>query len=99
MTFYELLSKYGILIYAFAIFFGGRWGLKYCSYFKKTKYNFLVFATIFGGLFILGEYLAGTFVILDFGRYLLTYTAVTTCYEMLVDYLPFLKPKIKSNEN
>lgn len=93
MDILKLIGDYGILAYGIAIFFGGRWGLKYFTYFKKTRYNFLVFATVGAGLFILGEIAAGTFKLVDFARYLITYAVVTSCYEWVADMFPFLKPK------
>lgn len=96
MTFEEILSKFGNVAYAICIFFGGRWGLQYFTYFKQTKYNFLVLATIFAVIFVTGEVLVGTFKAADFWRYAVTYAVVTSCYEMVCDWLPFLKPK---NEN
>jgi hypothetical protein len=99
MDILEILSTYGVVAYAIAIFFGGRWGLKYFSYFQQTKYNFLVFATFFALVFIVGEYLAGTFKPIDFARYLITYAIVTSCYEFVVDLFPFLRPKTKNKNN
>lgn len=98
MDILKLLSDYGIVAYAIAIFFGGRWGLKYFTYFKETKYNFLVFATVAAAVFILGEVAAGTFRWIDFGRYFITFAVVTSCYEFVSDLFPFLKPKAKENE-
>jgi len=93
MNITELISNYGVVAYAVAIFFGGRWGLKYFSYFSQTKYNFLVFASVFAVVFILGEVSVGTFRMIDFGRYLITYAVVTSCYEFFSDTFPFLRPK------
>lgn len=98
MDILKLLSDYGIVAYAIAIFFGGRWGLKYFTYFKETKYNFLVFATVAAAVFILGEVAAGTFRIVDFGRYFITFAVVTSCYDYVSNLFPFLKPKAKDNE-
>jgi len=92
-TIQELLATYGVLGYGITVFFGGRWGLKYFSYFKKTKYNFLVFATLYACIWLVVEGFAGTFKLIDIGRYLLTYAVVTSCYEMVADMFPFLKPK------
>lgn len=93
MSIQEILSQYGIVGYGISVFFGGRWGLKYFTYFQKTKYNFLVFATFWAALWMVGEVLAGTFKTVDLGRYFLTYTVVTSCYEMVSNWFPFLKPK------
>ncbi len=92
-TIQELLSTYGVLGYGITVFFGGRWGLKFFNYFEKTKYNFLVFATLYGALWIVVEVLSNTFKPIDIGRYLLTYAVVTSCYELVADMFPFLKKK------
>jgi hypothetical protein len=99
MNIQELLSTYGNLAYAIAIFFGGRWGLQYFSYFKETKYNFLVVATIFAAIFMIGEKAAGTFRNIDFIRYLITYAVVTSCYDMVGEWFPFLRPKQKDDSD
>lgn len=93
MDIQQLLTNYGVLAYGIAIFFGGRWGLQYFTYFKQAKYNFLVFATVIGVLFNIGEVIAHTITWANFGKYLITYTVVTSCYEMVADLFPFLKPK------
>lgn len=95
MDILEILSNYGVVAYALTIFFGGRFGLKYFSYFKQTKYNFLVFATVFATLFMAVEYSAGTWRVIDLGRYIITYAVVTTCYDFLAEKFPFLKFKNK----
>ena len=93
MNIQEILSQYGIVAYGTSVFFGGRWGLKFFSYFRKTKYNFLVFATVWAALWMAGEAIAGTFKLVDLGRYLITYAIVTSCYDIVSDWFPFLKPK------
>lgn len=93
MNLVTILQQYGVFIYAIVIFFGGRWGLKYFTYYRKTKYNFLVFATVFALLFIFLELLAGRFDMTQAVNYLLTYTVVTSCYEFFADVFPFIKPK------
>ena len=98
MTIVEIISKYGVVVYALCILFGGKFGLQYFSYFKKTKYNFLIFATVVAIGFIVMEKVIGTFKVEDFARYFLTYAVVTTCYEQVSDWLPFLKPKKKDDE-
>lgn len=99
MSIQEILAQYGIVGYGISVFFGGRWGLKYFTYFRKVKYNFLVFATFWAALWMVGEYMAGTFKAVDLVRYLLTYTVVTSCYELVTDWFPFLKHKQDTNEN
>ena len=98
MDIQQLIADYGILGYGITVFFGGRWGLKYFTYFEKVKYNFLVLATIYGAVWMVMEKVAGTFKTVDFGRYLLTYAVVTSCYELVVDWFPFLRPKDKKTE-
>jgi len=95
MNITELISNYGVVAYAITIFFGGKWGLKYFSYFRQTKYNFLVVASVFAAIFIVGEVAVGTFKYVDFARYLITYAIVTSCYDFVSDMFPFLKPKKK----
>lgn len=95
MTIVEMIEKFGVMAYALIIFFGGRYGLKFFNVFEKTKHNFLAFATFFALLFHVGEAMAGIFDWSDFVKYLLTYCAVTSAYEHIVDYLPFLAPKKK----
>lgn len=98
MDFLQLLSDYGILIYGLFIFFFGKFGLEYFTYFQKTKHNFLLFATIAAFAFIAMEVAAGTYRRIDFARYGITYAVVTTCYEQVSDLFPFLKPKNKKEE-
>ena len=94
----ELLSTYGILGYGITVFFGGRWGIRFFNYFDQVKYNFLVFASVWGFVWMGGEAAAGTWKWVDLGRYALTYAAVTSCYELVADWFPFLKPKTDNNE-
>lgn len=93
MDIQEIISKFGNVAYAICIFFGGRFGLQFFTFFKQTKYNFLVFATVFAGIFIGGEVAVGTFKTADFWRYAVTYAVVTSCYEMVCQWFPFLRPK------
>lgn len=94
----ELLSKYGIVAYAATIFFGGKWGLKYFTYFRKTRYNFLVFASVAAICFVVLEKAAGTLRVADSWRYLLTFFVTTGCYDYVSDYFTFLKPKNKQTD-
>ena len=98
MDILEIISKYGILVYALCIFFGGKFGLKYFTYYRQTKYNFLAFATVSAIVFIVMEVIVGTFKPVDFARYFLTFSVVTTCYEQVSDLFPFLKPKKKEGD-
>lgn len=97
MQIQDIISTYGSPLYAVAIFFGGRWGLKYFTYFEKTRYNFLVFATVAGIVFLLLEVSLGTFKPMYAVGYLITYFIVTSCYELVSDWFPFLKPRKKDN--
>ena len=99
MDIVKIISDYGIFAYAVAIFFGGRWGLKYFTFFKQTKHNFLLFASVAAILFIIGEVSAGTFDKTGLFKYGITYTVVTSCYEMFADLFPFLKPKKEETKN
>lgn len=93
MTFVELLEKYGMIAFALIIFFGGRYGLKYFTLFKRKVHNFLAFATLFALIFLVCEIASGTFDRYDLAKYFLTYAVVTTSYENVVEWLPFLKQK------
>ena len=93
MNISDIISTYGSPIYALAIFFGSRWGLKYFTYFRQTKYNFLVFATVGALAALLIEVSIGTFKPGYAVGYLITYALITSCYEMIGDWLPFLKPR------
>lgn len=93
MSFVEILEKYGMIAFALIIFFGGRYGLKYFTLFKKKVHNFLAFATLFALAFLLIEIFTGTFDRYDLAKYFLTYAVVTTSYENVVEWLPFLKQK------
>ena len=93
MDIQSIISQYGIIAYALIIFFGGRWGLKFITVFKETKHNFLLFATLWGIIWIAIEVINGKFEFMDATKYILTYAVVTSCYEMFSDLFPFLKPK------
>lgn len=93
MQIQEIISQWGSPVYAVVIFFGGRWGVKFFNPFIQKKHNFLLFASIFGLLFIGAEVVLKTFKPGYFIGYLLTYAVVTSCYEMLSDWFPFLKGK------
>ncbi len=94
----EIIEKYGIYIYAIVILFGGVWGTAYFPCNWKEKYKFAAFATLFAIIFVLLElFVSKTFISKDAIKYLLTYTVVTSCYEMFMKSL-FLKWGWKSNE-
>lgn len=93
MDLISFLEQYGFLAYGILLFFGGRWGVKFFNLFTKKVYNFLLFSTVFGLIFVLVEASQRAFTSVDIMRYLITYTVVTSCYENLVNIFPFLKSK------
>lgn len=93
MNIQDVISQFGVYAYGLIIFFGGRWGLKFISIFKATKHNFLVWATIWAGIWIAIEVINKTFNFANATKYILTYTVVTSCYEMFSDLFPFLRAK------
>jgi hypothetical protein len=81
----EIIEKYGIYIYALVILFGGIWGTNYFPFKWEKKYKFGAFATLFAALFIFLEVtVSKTFIKADVIKYLLTYTVVTSCYELFI---------------
>lgn len=79
----EIIEQYGIYVYALVILFGGIWGTSYFPLNWKEKYKFGAFASMFAIIFILLEiFVSKTFVSKDVIKYLLTYTVVTSCYEL-----------------
>jgi hypothetical protein len=87
----NIIEQYGIYVYAIVILFGGIWGTKYFPFKMQDKYKFGLFASVFAVLFIVLEVIVSkTFVKEDVIKYLLTYTVVTSCYELFVKQL-FIK--------
>lgn len=81
----NLIEQFGIYVYAIVILFGGVWGTRYMPFKWDDKYKFGVFATIFAAVFILLEvFVSKTFNEKDVIKYLLTYTVVTSCYELFM---------------
>jgi hypothetical protein len=81
----SIIEQYGIYVYAIVILFGGIWGTKYFPLGWKDKYKFGAFASLFAIVFILLEiFVSKTFVKEDVIKYLLTYTVVTSCYELFM---------------
>lgn len=79
----QLIEQYGVYVYAIVILFGGIWGTSYFPLNWKEKYKFAAFASLFALVFILLEvFVSHTFVKQDVIKYLLTYTVVTSCYEL-----------------
>lgn len=98
MSIIDLFENYGMVGYAIFIFFGGHWGIKNFDVFKRKTHNFLLFATVAAILFLVLEFAADRLEWVDAAKYALTYTVVTSCYENVVDLVPFLKKK-KENTN
>jgi len=81
----EIIEQYGIYVYGIVILFGGIWGTNYFPLNWKEKYKFAAFASLFALVFILLEiFVSKTFVSKDVIKYLLTYTVVTSCYELFM---------------
>lgn len=81
----SIIEQYGIYVYALVILFGGIWGTKYFPLNWADKYKFGAFASLFAIAFILLEvFVSNTFVKQDVIKYLLTYTVVTSCYELFM---------------
>lgn len=84
----NIIEQYGIYVFAVVILFGGIWGTKYFPFNWKEKYKFAAFASLFALIFILLEvFVSKTFVTQDVIKYLLTYTVVTSCYELFMKSL------------
>ena len=81
----QLIEQFGIYVYAIVILFGGVWGVNFIPVNWATKYKFGAFASFFAILFIVLELtVSKTFVKEDVIKYLLTYTVVTSCYELFM---------------
>lgn len=81
----QLIEQYGIYVYAVVILFGGIWGTNYFPSKWSNKYKFGAFSTLFAIVFILLEVVVSkTFIKADVIKYLLTYTVVTSCYELFM---------------
>jgi len=94
----SIIEKYGIYVFAVVILFGGIWGTKYFPLNWKEKYKFAAFASLFALVFVLLEvFVSKTFIVQDVIKYLLTYTVVTSCYELFMKQL-FVKWGLMENE-
>lgn len=81
----NIIEQFGIYVYALVILFGGIWGTKYFPLNWKEKYKFAAFASLFATIFIVLEvFVSKTFKTEDVIKYLLTYTVVTSCYELFL---------------
>jgi uncharacterized membrane protein YqgA involved in biofilm formation len=88
MDIVSFIEQYGIYVYAVVILFGGLIGVNYFPQKWPDKYRFLLFATGFAVLFIVLEVsVSKTFNTKDVIKYLLTYTVVTSAYELFVKAL------------
>lgn len=91
MDIIQIFETYGIVVYAIVILFGGIWGIKYFPAHWPDKYKFALFSTFFATIFIVIEVsVSKTFVATDAIKYLLTYTVVTSMYELILKKL-FIK--------
>lgn len=96
----NLIEQYGIYIYGVVILFGGIWGTNYFPLNWKEKYKFGAFASLFALIFILLEvFVSKTFVRADVIKYLLTYTVVTSSYELFMKALFIKIGLIKEGED
>ena len=87
-------------VFASVLLIGGRyWGSKFFSITKNKDLNFLAFATIFGGLWLLIQKLTGVFDKAQAGNIFLTYLFTTSFYQLLAKKLfQFIEDKIKGDE-
>lgn len=96
----NLIEQFGIYIYGVVILFGGIWGTNYFPLKWKEKYKFGAFASLFALIFILLEvFVSKTFVRADVIKYLLTYTVVTSSYELFMKALFIKIGLIKEGED
>lgn len=81
----KLLEQYGNYIYAVVILFGGVWGVNYFPFKWQTKYKFVLFSSVWATVFILIELMIEkSFKPENAIRYFLTYTVVTSVYELFL---------------
>lgn len=87
----QLLEQYGNYVYAVVILFGGVWGVNYFPLHWATKYKFILFSSIWAIVFIgIEAIVQKTFNPENAIRYFLTYTVVTSVYELILKKL-FIK--------
>lgn len=87
----NIIEQFGIYVYGIVILFGGIWGTKYFPLKWQEVYKFGAFASLFAVIFVLLEiFVSNTFNKADVIKYLLTYTVVTSCYELFMRKL-FIK--------
>jgi uncharacterized membrane protein len=81
----QIIEQYGIYAYAIVILFGGLWGVNYFPAKVATKYKFGLFSLLFAILFVVIELsVSKNFQAESATKYLLTYTVVTSCYELFL---------------
>ncbi|MDA3614703.1 hypothetical protein [Polluticaenibacter yanchengensis] len=81
----QILNVIGLIDWYFLVFIilvGHFWADKYFRVFKEKKYNFLAFATLAGGIYLLAKLGAGEFKDLDPFALLLTYFVATSFYSL-----------------
>ena len=75
-------------IFAAVLLIGGRyWGSRYFKAFKNPDYNFLLFATVFGGIWLLIQKVTVTITKDQVGNLFLTYLFTTSFYTILAKRL------------
>ena len=71
-------------LFASVLLIGGRyWGAKYFKAFKNPDYNFLLFSTIFGAIWLLIQKVTVTISKDQVGNLFLTYLFTTSFYAIL----------------
>lgn len=71
-------------VFAGIVLIGGRyWGSKYFTISKNPARNFLAFATVFGGLWLLIKYVTTGAFRNEWSNLFITYVFVTSFYELL----------------
>jgi hypothetical protein len=88
-------------LFAAVLLIGGRyWGQRYFRITKNNDFNFLAFATLFGGAWLLIKKVSGTLNQLDFGNLFLTYLFTTSFYQLLAKKLfEWVEQKFKTMSN
>ena len=87
-------------LFAAVMLIGSRyWGQRYFRITKNNDFNFLAFATLFGGAWLLINKVSGTLNQSDFGNLFLTYLFTTSFYQLLAKKLfEWVEQKFKNNE-
>ena len=100
MDFLQLLGSID-WIFAFVLLIGGRyWGRKYFKVCEKPDLNFLLFATIFGLIWLTIQHLMGDLSKAHAGNIFLTYLFTTSFYQILAKRLfEWVETKFSTNES